>query len=423
EGVDFFATPLNAVFTRTVADPKWGLKLTGKEGKNAIGVFVADDTEDGNTIIVPANQVSSFAFLEGSVQNSVLRYRRDVGSGSTAGSTLGVLYTGREGEGDYSNQVYGLDTFLRLGTNDTIRAQYLASDTRYPREIALAAGQSLDTFDGYGLLVDYDHPGRDWGWSVNYRDLDPGFRADSGFIPRVDIRQAEGFAERHIYGGDGDRFSQINLGLYSRRVEDHTGRLTDEVVDLYGNIAGPLQSFLEISVESDRIFFGNTLYDDLRNVEAVFNIQPSGVAYLSLYTKVGETVDFERNEVADIVEVRPSAELKLGRHVNARIDHSLRRLDADDGRVEANLSQLRLIYNFNVRMFVRGIFQYLDLAPQQSAEHLFTQLLFSYKLNPQTVLFLGYSDDRDSFQEGFRNVNLGQTDRSFFFKVGYAWVL
>jgi hypothetical protein len=423
EGVDFFSTPLNAVFTRTVADPDWGLKLTGKVGKNAIGVFVADDTGDGNTIILPSNQESRFAFIEGSVQNSVLRYRRDIGAGSTAGSTFGVVYTGREGDGDYHNQVFGLDTFLRLGTNDTLRAQYLVSDTRYPRALALAAGQDLDAFDGYGLLVDYEHPGRDWGWSVNYRDLDPGFRADSGFIPRVDIRQAEGFVERHIYGEDGDRFSQINLGFYGRRVEDHAGRLTDQIADLYGNISGPLQSFLEISLESDRIFFGDTLYDDLRNVEVQLNIQPSGVAYLSLYTKVGETVDFNRNAVADIFEVRPSAELKLGRHLNAKLDHSLRRLEVDNDRVEANLSQLRLIYNFNVRMFVRGIFQYLDLAPQQNAENLFTQLLFSYKLNPQTVLFLGYSDNRDSFQEGFRSVNLGQTDRSFFFKVGYAWVL
>ena len=40
EGIDFFTTPIQAVFTRTVADPTFGAKLTGKQGANAVGVFV-----------------------------------------------------------------------------------------------------------------------------------------------------------------------------------------------------------------------------------------------------------------------------------------------------------------------------------------------------------------------------------------------
>ena len=35
EGVDFFTTPVQTVFTRTVADPTFGAKLTGKQGANA----------------------------------------------------------------------------------------------------------------------------------------------------------------------------------------------------------------------------------------------------------------------------------------------------------------------------------------------------------------------------------------------------
>lgn len=40
EGGDFFLTPLEAVFTRTVADPAGGIKITGKIGKNAVGFSV-----------------------------------------------------------------------------------------------------------------------------------------------------------------------------------------------------------------------------------------------------------------------------------------------------------------------------------------------------------------------------------------------
>jgi hypothetical protein len=53
------------------------------------------------------------------------------------------------------------------------------------------------------------------------------------------------------------------------------------------------------------------------------------------------------------------------------------------------------------------------------SKRLFSQLLFSYKVNPQTVLLVGYSDN----YSGLRDLNLTQTDRTFFLKLGYAWVL
>jgi hypothetical protein len=47
----------------------------------------------------------------------------------------------------------------------------------------------------------------------------------------------------------------------------------------------------------------------------------------------------------------------------------------------------------------------------------FTQLLLSYKVNPRTVFFLGYTDTR----EGVDPDVLVQQDRTVFAKVGYAW--
>ncbi len=92
----------------------------------------------------------------------------------------------------------------------------------------------------------------------------------------------------------------------------------------------------------------------------------------------------------------------------------------------ANLSQIRLIYNFNVRAFVRAIVQYLDVSrnPElylfpvpDKTQTIFTQFLFSYKLNPQTVLFIGYSDN----YLGMTGIDITQSDRTFFVKLGYAW--
>jgi hypothetical protein len=45
-------------------------------------------------------------------------------------------------------------------------------------------------------------------------------------------------------------------------------------------------------------------------------------------------------------------------------------------------------------------------------------LLYSYKLNPQTVLFAGYSDNSI---EDISTRELEKTGRTLFFKLSYAW--
>ena len=49
EGQETFAaaTPTNLVHTRTIVDPRFGAKLTGKIGRTTLGVFMADDEAPG----------------------------------------------------------------------------------------------------------------------------------------------------------------------------------------------------------------------------------------------------------------------------------------------------------------------------------------------------------------------------------------
>jgi hypothetical protein len=50
------------------------------------------------------------------------------------------------------------------------------------------------------------------------------------------------------------------------------------------------------------------------------------------------------------------------------------------------------------------------------SQSVLTQFLFSYKLNPQTVAFVGYSDT----SLGTDAVDLTRPSRTFFVKLGYA---
>ncbi len=52
----------------------------------------------------------------------------------------------------------------------------------------------------------------------------------------------------------------------------------------------------------------------------------------------------------------------------------------------------------------------------------FTQFLLSYKVNPQTVIFLGYSDNAQGMlRPDLTRTDLTRFDRTFFLKLGYAW--
>ncbi len=128
EGADFFETPLQVIFTRTLAEPNYGVKLTGKEGKSAVGAYIVED--DITNFIVPSNQRTLFGQIDDEMLNGVLRYRYDLGSRST----IGVLYAGRDGD-EYSNEVAGADAFVAINQSNIIRAQYVTSDTKYPQRL------------------------------------------------------------------------------------------------------------------------------------------------------------------------------------------------------------------------------------------------------------------------------------------------
>ncbi len=424
EGVDVFATPVNAVYTRTVVAPDWGLKLTGKQKRNAIGLFAAEDTV--NVLLFPSNQKTDSTLLDEPVTSGVLRYRRDVG----ANSSLGVIYTGREGEDDYHNRVGGIDGLFRIGDKDTIVFQYLYSDTRYASQVAEDFDQPLGAFTDDAFQLSYTHDSNKWYWNLEYEDRGPGFRLDSGFLPRVDTQETEFFVMRRFWAPDEDDwYNRWDVIVRGERTEDHEGQLTDEDLEVIGRLFGPLQTIVSGSVGRRKEYYEGVLYENLDFGELVFEIQPSGAIKLEFFGVTGEGIDFANNQPADETRLNPAFEAKLGRHVNIRLDHTLQKLDVEGGKLfEAKLSQLRLIYNFNVRTFVRGIFQWQDIERnpdlytfevEPTTETLFTQLLFSYKLNARTVLFAGYSDSH----LGVENVDLTQTNRTFFFKIGYAWVL
>lgn len=420
EGADFFLTPFEAVFTRTVVDPLWGVKTTGKIGKNAIGIFAAQDRY--NNLLFPANQGSAAASMDTNVFGGVLRYRRDVGKGST----LGLLYTGRVGEG-YFNHVAGVDGFIRLSKKKTAKFQFLQSETEYPAEISRDFGQKSGSFSGRAISAEFLHFGRDWYYGANYRDKSPGFRADYGFINRVDTRVLGGFWGRRIWGKKGDWFNELGFNIMGSRTTDCDGNLTDQEIGFAANYSGPMQSAVHPYFSFQKEFYNGVLYNK-KQFFSIIEIKPVGGLRLSQYTTIGDAVDYANSRLADSLSLVASTEFALGKHLNVSLAHTYQRLSLKGEKIyTANLFQSRLVYNFNVKSFVRAILQYRDIdrntalynfVTDARTNTLFSQFLFSYKINPQTLLFIGYSDD----YLGLPGIDITQTNRTFFLKIGYALV-
>ena len=424
EGADIFNSPFNAVFTRNVADPAWGGKLTGKEGKHGLGLFVAQD--EITNLLFPGSQGSDSTSLDFETTDGVLRYRRDLGKTSA----LGVLATSREGSG-YSNHVVGADGLIRFTESDSLRFQVLTSETEYPLDVATEFDQPRGSFSDTAYQIRYDHNTRNWSAYARYEDVGKDFRADMGFMPRVDYSFALAGLRRTWWGEGEDWYNRFSLGGDYDITEDQSGQTLEEEAEVFLNLGMARESFLFLGATHKDIFFDGESFDGLSYLNFFYEIRPFANLYVNLDGRIGDAVDFANTQPAEILELEPFVRYDLGDHLRLTLRHDYRELEVAGGTLfEANLSQLRINYQLNLRTRLRAVFQYTDIVRnvelydnpediEPLTERLFTQLLFSYKVNPQTVLFVGYSDS----SLGDRSVDLTRENRTFFLKVGYAWVV
>ena len=109
EGLELFSTPIQAVYTRSITSPRWGLRATGKIGAYQYTGFVSVD-RGGGSVILPGPNGSSFADQDFSSFVGMARMRRDFGK-----SFVSFLATDREVDGGGYNRVFGPDFQWRAG--------------------------------------------------------------------------------------------------------------------------------------------------------------------------------------------------------------------------------------------------------------------------------------------------------------------
>jgi len=438
DNADYFASPLDLVYTRNVAQPDAGVKLTGRSGQQSFAFFAANDKD--TTITVPGNISSDLAFLDQKSNNAVLRYRYD----ATAQLSVGWISTLRSSD-DYHNYLHGVDLKYQISPQDKIIAQLLHSDSAYP--LQLAASQSgeaklrlADDLSGVGQYLAYEHEDRQLGWYSRYLGYSEEFRADLGYMPQTDWNK---IVHGSFYQWYSDTAWWNRFEVFGDWDITHSaaGELLERELEAGAEMDGPLQSELMAKlVQRDRVgsrFDGNRLQVDANTAlfrektsESELLVQPLAGVYLSLFAEVGDKLDFRNNRLGDGLNLAPELRWNVDAHAQLAMRHTYRTLDANQAEVfTANLTDLRLSYQFSVRSFLRLALIYSNVRYNQ-ANNLLTvpakerslgsQLLYSYKLNPQTLFFAGYSDRAFSDDE---MQQLTRDDRSIFLKFSYAWMM
>lgn len=421
EGADYYETPINAVFTRTVADPDLGAKLTGKRGNHTYGLFAALDAE--TNLLFPGLFESDTETLE--QENTAVVGRYSYGFADT--SSIGVLLTARDGE-DYRNVVGGVDGRWKINDQHSISFQHLQTETEYPRATAVEFDQPLDAFSGQGSLIDYDYDSRNWFGGLAFRGVSSGFRADSGFVSQVGGDAYGAWFGRLWHGTNESWWTRVRASAHGNYKVGEDGREVDRRSMLRLGFGGALQTWFQFAFLDSRELWEDVYYDQ-QSLRFYFEIQPTGGLSLSLFTVVGDRIDYSNDRLGKELRIEPYVLWNMTKKLLLRVNALSSTLETPDGEqiFDAKIVDARLTWQFSLRSFLRLTVQNTDVIRNQAqyieeiderSQDLGGQLLYSYKLNPQTVFFLGYSDqyiDDDTVN------SLTPTDRTWFLKFGYAW--
>jgi hypothetical protein len=420
EGFDIFDTPLQVAYTRTITSPRWGLRSTGRIANSAYTLLVTQDRGGGLTII-PGATSSFFAPQDFKSTDAIGRIRHDI-----AQSFVGAVFTDREIRGGGHNRVIGPDVLWRPNQADSVNAEFLYSSTENPNRPDLSPAWNGARSSSHAATVTWNHQQQTRDWGVSAGEIGNDFRADLGFLPQVGYREASGYAGLRWYP-EHSFFNYIRASFFADQQNDLDGntifRRTSPGVLLLGkkDFTGAFTLHLSEQYRVGPKELGENY------LEYFVQVDPSRrFPRIVLQGSAGQRIDFANARTGNGATVGLSATVRPIDNLTLEPNLTHEWLDVAGGQLySANVERLKATYSFSARSLLRVIGQYVSTDRNVSLytfpinAHdgaLLGSILYSYKLNWQTVLFIGYGDDRALDA----NNDLAKLDRSLFFKISYA---
>ena len=421
EGADYFTSQFNVLYTRQIADPDAGLRLTGRTDSGAYGAIAARDAS--TLVLVPGVLGSSFEQLDQAATVAVGRYRHNIGQHAS----IGAIGTYREGD-DYFNKVGGVDARWQQGSH-TATAQILRSGSEYPLDIvARYSGELGDdaTPAGNAWRADYEFSNRNWDLEASHVDIDPGFRADLGFMGQVGYDKSTVGASRTFYR-DGKSVNRISFGGDYDFTHRYDGQLMEREWEASIDADGPKQSFFQLHGLTRKRFWRGQLFDE-RFVDVRGEFRPLADLFLGAYLSAGRLLDLTaaRTGRRHMIELWGNA--NIARSVKLEWEFTHQRMRRDGGTAfRTTVGNATGSWQFNPRQRLRLTLQGSEVLREQAlyvdpvnekARDWAAQLVYSYKLTPRTAVYAGGS--YGAFMDD-DNPDMFGNARSVFMKVSYGW--
>ncbi len=427
ENTGFFQTPENLFFSRRIADPQIGLRLTGKIDKWTIAALATDDRAPGKLFPVGDRLHEERAAI------GVLRVQREWQNQSS----VGIMATSRDFASS-SNRVIAADTRIKLSPTWVFSGQAIQSFTR------LLDGNHLS---GPAFSLSLNRQSRHFQNFFNYTDRSPEFRTQLGFVPRVDIRYLNNFATYRWRPKKG-RVQAFGFNLFTEGIWNHQGDLQDWRVNLpfVMSFSGNTEIFVRRAEFADSIA-GRRFREHTND----FNFSTGFLKWLSIFTSVHKGVGvnffpaegiapFSANSFnADAgFTLRPVSQFAFSQlYIYDRLGTRKGNLPPGETTTASiynnHIFRSKVNYQFNRALSFRMILDYNSILPNEKLvalerdKNFTTDFLLTYLVNPGTALYAGYTD-------GYRNLTINPNDplslrriaspsassgRQFFVKMSY----
>ncbi len=425
ENSDYFTSNFDLVYTRNIADPDYGAKITGSKNSHTYGYFITNDTQ--TNFILPGNISSGIHSIDEESHSSALKYRYDF----TDDFSVGFINTARVSD-SYHNIVTGIDSKFRFDDSNSVLAQVVHANTQMPSTSTTDDSAVNDS----AVKVELLHQSELWKLSAKHQQIGKNFRADLGFMPKADYQQESILIKRTFYADDDTSWwSDANICLNGNIDHDEAGNLLEKKLLSSAGIHGPMLSYVEFKVsQADKKGLQDDYFTE-KQAEVYVFAQPFTNLYGEGSYTQGDKVDYINNRLGDFQEIWGHILVNLTTHLEVDLEYTYSELDVANNNVyQEQVANMRVSYQFDVRSYLKLNLSYVDIDLSESLnsnllfsensysaknKYLSSQLIYSYKINPQTLFFLGYSDSRlqDDYLKTFK-----QEERSFFTKISYAWM-
>lgn len=420
EGSEIYRAPISSFYSRMINDPLLAAKITGKAGNVSFALLSAYDRK--SPLIIPGEERSNFINTGLPSYGNILRARIN----GKKNDYFGGMFALRNFE-DGESYLAGFDWSYLFLTNFYFTGQIAASVTKEIQDTSLFNGArkfgSLDKdaalngekYNGFGTIIRLDRQSRNHSMEVVYMDHSPAFVSPLGFLNRNNTRDFQ-FENSYIEHFDSSFITRFSLFFRGGANFNYDNIRKERWLMLGSNFSfagnsGLFIGFLPLNEE----LFGGT---DLKKVNRwFFNLNTTPFAWMSLYLngEIGKII--YRGDAPEVgkghqfvfgVNFKPTDQLQSDIEFERAGLRSQKNNELlYDGYILRNIST----FQFSKQMYVRLISDYNSFSGEIS---LFP--LFSYKLNPFTIFYIGSTHTMREYDAPY---NLTQANRQYFLKFQY----